>query len=93
MDQKKSITSEENSQDNLEQFKGKINLISKYEIMKKSKFGRSSLDHTFTSEATFEHILIFILKGEYLTSQDKKSLFNTHPLFKHFNNTLEWSKK
>ena len=60
--------------------------------MKKSKFGRPSLDHTFTSQATFEHILIFLLKGEYLPNRDKKSLFNTHPLFRHFNNILEWSR-
>ena len=92
MDQKKSITSEKDLQDNLQHFKGKKYPISKYEIMKKSKFGRPSLDHTFTSQATFEHILIFLLKGEYLPNQDKKSLFNTHPLFKHFNNILEWSR-
>ena len=64
MDQKKSITSEKDLNNNLQYFKGKEYPISKYEIIKKSKFGKPSLNHTFTSQATFEHILVFLLKGE-----------------------------
>ena len=61
--------------------------------MKKSKFGKPSLNHTFTSEATFEHIVIFLLKGGYLLKQDKTNLLITHPLFKHFDTMLNWSNK
>jgi len=49
------------------------------------------LDHTFTSEASFEHILIFVLKGSFLLESDKENLLNTHPLIKHFNKMLNWS--
>ena len=59
--------------------------------MKKSKFGKPSLNHTFTSEATFEHILIFLLRSKYLPSRDENILLNTHPLFKHLNDTPKWS--
>ena len=54
----------------------------------KSTFGKPSLDHTFTSEASFEHILIFVLKGRFLLESDKENLLNTHPLIKHFNKML-----
>ena len=65
--------------------------MSRHDIMKKSKFGKSSLNHTFTSEATFEHILIFLLRSKYFPNQDENTLLNTHPLFKHLNDTLKWS--
>ena len=55
-------------------------------------FEKPSQDHTFTSEACFEHVLIFILKNKYLLNQDKQALFSTHPLFYHLHKMLEWSK-
>ena len=55
-------------------------------------FRKPSLDHTFTSEACFEHVLIFILKNKYLLNQDEQALFSTHPLFYHLHKMLEWSK-
>ena len=55
-------------------------------------FGKPSQDHTFTSEACFEHVLIFIMKSKYLANQDKQALFNTHPLFYHLHKMLNWSK-
>ena len=39
--------------------------------MKNSEFGKSDLDHTFTSEASFEHIM---MKGNFLTHQNKREL-------------------
>ena len=71
--------------------KGKGNMPSKYQIMKNSAFGKPSLNHTFTSEASFEHILIFILKGNWIVDLDKESLLKVHPLYKHFDKMLSWS--
>ena len=71
--------------------KGKENMPSKHKILKKSTFEKPSSDHTFTSEASFEHILIFVLKGSFLLESDKENLLNTHPLIKHFNKMLNWS--
>ena len=73
------------------EFKGKIKPPSRHTIMKSSQFGKPSLDHSFTSEPSFEHVLIFILKGDYLSSEDKIILCSTHPLFQHFNKMLLWS--
>lgn len=60
--------------------------------MKNSAFGKPSLNHTFTSEASFDHILIFILKEGYLSESNKENLLATHPLYKHLNKMLDWSK-
>ena len=46
--------------------KGKQLIPSEHSIMKNSAFGKPSLDHSFTSEASFEHILVFILKKDYM---------------------------
>ena len=54
IDQKKSITDDNEAKNNLQLFKGKKYQMSRYDIMKKSKFGKPSLNHTFTSEATFK---------------------------------------
>ena len=61
--------------------------------MKASKFGKPSMDHSFTSEACFEHVMIFILKSEYISRSDQDSLLNSHPLFNHLNKMMIWSKK
>ena len=92
-DQKRSITDGNNSENNLQLFKGKKYQMSRYDIMKKSRFGKPSLNHTFTSEATFEHTLVFLLKSGYLPSQDETTLLETHPLFKHLSNILKWSTR
>ena len=72
--------------------KGKKQIYSKHVLTKNSKFGKPSLDHTFTSEACFEHVLIFILKNKYLSNQDKHALFKVHPLFYHLYKMMNWSK-
>ena len=60
--------------------KGKQHHIpSRHEIMKASKFGKPSIDHSFTSEACFEHVMIFILKSEYISRSDQDSLLNSLP--------------
>ena len=90
-DQKKSISENNEVGNNSQLLKGKKYQMSRHDIMKKSKFGKPSLSHTFTSEATFEHVLIFLLRSGYLPSQDENLLLDTHPLFKHLNDTLKWS--
>ena len=91
IDQKKSITDDKEAENNLQLFKGKKYQMSRYDIMKKSRFGKPSLNHTFTSEATFEHTLVFLLKSGYLSSKNKTTLLEIHPLFKHLSDTLNWS--
>ena len=70
--------------------KGKKLIPSKHVLIKNSNFGKPCLDHTFTSEACFEHVLIFILKSKYLPNQDKHVLFSTHPLFYNPHIMLNW---
>ena len=70
---------------------GKKNLPSKYKILHNSTFGKPSSDHTFTSEASFKHVRIFLLKGRFLPESDIENLLNTHPLIRHFNKMIVWS--
>ena len=72
---------------------GKCIIPSRQQILKGSAFGKASLDHTFTSQACMEHILIFILKSGYLSEEDKKSLLDTHKLYEHLDRMLVWSHK
>ena len=70
---------------------GKEILPSKYKILHNSTFGKPSPDHTFTSEASFKHVLIFLFKGRFLPESDIENLLNTHPLIRHFNKMIVWS--
>ena len=72
--------------------KGKNTTPSKYDVYKNSKFGKVSRDHSFTSEASFEQILIFLLKSNYLHDKDKNNVLETHYLFRHLNKMIDWSK-
>jgi hypothetical protein len=72
--------------------KGKNTTPSKYDVYKNSKFGKVSRDHSFTSEASFEQILIFLLKSKYLPDKDKNNVLDTHFLFRHLNKMIDWSK-
>ena len=71
--------------------KGKQLIPTKYEIMKSSTFGKPSIDHSFTSEACFEHVTIFILKSGFLHKNDNEKLLESHPLIKHLDEMLNWS--
>ena len=81
-----SIQVEENS-------KGKSIVPSKYAVYNNSRFGKISRDHSFTSEAAFDQILIFLLKSNYLPEQDKANLLSTNLLYKHLVNMIHWSKQ
>jgi len=48
-----------------------------------TKFGRPSRNHTFTSEATFDHIILFLFKSRLLSDPDLRALRDTHPLYIH----------
>ena len=76
--------------DNLE---GKNVAPNKYAVYNNSSFGKISRDHSFTSEAAFDQILIFLLKSGYLPDQDKLNLLSTNFLFKHLERIIHWSKK
>ena len=56
--------------------KGKYKIPSKYNILKNSTFGKPSLDHSFTCEACFDHVLIFILKRKYLSESILRNCLN-----------------
>ena len=71
---------------------GKLIKPTKSQIFKQSSFGKPDLDHSFTSEASFDHIVIHLLKNDLLSSQDKYSLLDYHPLFRHLHKMLDWSK-
>ena len=72
---------------------GKIVVPTRYDVMRTSRFGKPSLDHSFTSEACFEHILIHILKTDVLSLCDTEALLSCHPLFLHLHNMLHWTKR
>ena len=76
--------------DNLE---GKNIAPNKYAVYNNSSFGKLSRDHSFTSEAAFDQILIFLLKSGYLPDQDKLNLLSTNFLFEHLERIIHWSKK
>ena len=46
---------------------GKIIIPYRYDITRNSRFGKPSLDHSFTSEVCFAHILLHILKAGVLS--------------------------
>ena len=48
-----------------------------------SSFGRPSKNHSFTSEAVFDHIVIFLFKSTLLDDQSLRSLLQVHPLYSH----------
>ena len=49
----------------------------------KTKFGKPSLNHSFISEATFEHGVTHLLKSDFLDEKSHMDLSDTHPLLKH----------
>ena len=51
------------------------------------KFGRPSPNHSFTSDVVFDHIFIFIIKSQFLSTSDVIPLLGAHPLYTHLYNT------
>ena len=81
--------------EHVENNKGKNNsktIPNRYEIMDKSNFGKISKNHSFTSEASFENILIHIFKSKFLPMTDENNLCSTHVLFSHLKKMIDWSE-
>ena len=53
-----------------------------------TKFGRPSRDHTYTSEATFDHVVLFLFKSSILSEPDLRVLRAVHPLYAHLHDTI-----
>ena len=53
-----------------------------------TKFGRPSRTHTFTSEATFDHVILVIFKSMILSDPDVRALRDTHPLYLHLHQSI-----
>jgi len=53
-----------------------------------SKFGRPSSMHSFTSEATLDHVLVHLLRTQILSHPDTLSLRKVHPLYNHLYQTI-----
>ena len=71
---------------------GKPYILSRFNILKTSGFGKPSPDHSFTSEACFEHTFIHILRSDLLSPQDLKTVLHCHPLFEHLFQILTQTK-
>jgi len=53
-----------------------------------TKFGRPSRVHTFVSEATFDHIVLFLFKSFLLSDPDLRALRGAHPLYLHLHQSI-----
>ena len=51
------------------------------------------MDQSFTSEACFEHIVVFVLKSKLVSKSDQENILDFHVLFGHLNKVLNWSDK
>jgi len=51
-------------------------------------FGRPSTQHSFMSEATFDHILIHLIKSSFLTQWEQQHLNLVHPLYQHLHTSI-----
>ena len=72
-----------------EGLKGKSVVPDRYNVYKYSKFGKTFQNHSFTSEASFDQVLLFILKSGFLPTEEKRNLLQTHVLYEHLNNMLD----
>ena len=73
--------------------KGGQNIPSRHQINICYTVGKPSLDNSFTSEVSFEYVLVYLYESESLVKYDKGNLLGTRPLFKHLDNTLSWLEK
>ena len=64
----------------------------KFDLIKRSTFGKPDLNYSFTSGEPIKHILLFIFELKYLTKGEIISILLSNPPFKIFNIMLSWSK-
>ena len=53
-----------------------------------SEFGRPSRAHSFTSDVTFDHILIFLFKSKFLSHPSTSTVTSSHPLYLHLYHSI-----
>ena len=70
----------------------KINYPNTFDLIKRSKFGKPDLNHSFTSRKVIEHIILFNFESRYLTKREIASLLLSNLIFEIFHNMLLWSK-
>ena len=58
-------------------------LITIASLITKYPYGRLNRNLSFTSEVTFHHVLIHLLKSSYLTRDETKPILDVHPLYNH----------
>ena len=58
----------------------KIDYPNKFDLIKRSTFGKPDLNHSFTSGETIKHILLFMFELKYLT----KKRNNIHTIMKSY---------
>ena len=51
-------------------------------------FGRPSKNHSFTTDTTFDHVLLHLYKSEYLDKETIKNVSSVHPLYEHLHKTI-----
>ena len=51
-------------------------------------FGKASRNHSFTSEAAFDHILVMLFKSDILDDADMSAICESHPLYRHLAVTM-----
>ena len=61
--------------------------------MRNSRFGKSSLDCSFTSGAYFDYILLLLLNVVVLSQSNTVPFILCYPLFFQLHSTLQWSKR
>jgi hypothetical protein len=60
----------------------KQSLPSAVQVQLDQPFGKDSLSHSFTADAEFRHILVFLFRSCYLTRKDRSLLIAADPLAK-----------
>ena len=71
-------------------YKGKP--FSTIQLLCSSPFDQPSMNHSFTSEKCFDHILFHLQESNMLTTYDIVQTVSSHPSYPNFNNTKCWSK-
>jgi len=58
------------------------------QLISQSAFGKPSKLHTFSSQVTFDHIILFLFKSNLLPPHTSQTLQRVHPLYAHLYLTI-----
>ena len=70
----------------------KIDYPNKFDLIKRSKFGKPYFNRSFTSSKAIENVLLFIFESKHLTKAEIASLLSSKLTFKIFDIMFSWSK-